>query len=71
MPFFKPGFYQGHSVNLRTETRVLFFVETCFFFNNSLYLNNRQISYHHFVHLPLLTTKNKLFFYCFFYYDIT
>ena len=31
MPFFKPGFCQSHSVNLRTETRILFFEETCFF----------------------------------------
>ena len=30
MPFWS-GFCQRHSVNLRTETRVLFFEETCFF----------------------------------------
>ena len=29
--FLKPGFCQGHSVNLRIKTRVLFFEETCFF----------------------------------------
>ena len=38
MPFFKPGSYQRQSVNLRTETCVLFFEETCFFWDNSLYL---------------------------------
>ena len=27
----KKGFYQGHSVNLRTETRVLFFGRNLFF----------------------------------------
>ena len=31
------SFKPGHSVNLRTETRVLLFEEICFFFNNSLY----------------------------------
>ena len=32
MPFFKSQvFYQGHSVNLRSETCVLLFEETCFF----------------------------------------
>ena len=43
--FFKnQGFYQRHYVNLRTETRVLFFEETLFFFNNSLYVSkwNRE-----------------------------
>ena len=30
MPFLS-GFCQNHSVNLRTEIRVLFFEETCFF----------------------------------------
>ena len=36
MPFFKTGFNQGHSVNLRNETRDLFFKN--FFFYNSLYI---------------------------------
>ena len=31
MPFKKKVFCQTHSVNLRTENRVLFFEETCFF----------------------------------------
>ena len=29
--FLKPGFCQSHSVNFHTETRVLFYEETCFF----------------------------------------
>ena len=35
MTFFKPVFVH---VNLRTEARALFFEETCFFFDNSLYV---------------------------------
>ena len=37
LPFKKlTGFCQSHTVNLCTDTRVLFFEETCFFWDNSL-----------------------------------